>query len=236
MNNASLLFANQLVGSATSVAELIMICNNFPMSRLATQGYNVALIKDRICASSRLPALESDEFIKNLTILYSTDIWVTQANATVLGDYFLLCDFINVPAADSVGLNGTLLQLALQCTLPNDGGPLTPTPTSTTTPTTSTSTATSRATLHNRAAYYLPHGSPVPVHSYNPSLSIHILATPVAEARDNDIVAAASSKLTFDKRIQPEYPQPTSSTTDRPIYGKPSVTPTPDLPYQTLRV
>lgn len=70
------LFANQLVGSATSVAKLVHICNNFYTSRLATQGYNVTLIKDRIYTSSQLPALESDATIQNLTILYSTDIWV----------------------------------------------------------------------------------------------------------------------------------------------------------------
>ncbi len=236
INNASLLFANQLVGSATSVAELVYLCNNFDTSRLATQGYNVTLIKDRICASSQLPALESDSSIKNLTILYSTDIWVTQANATVQGDYFLLCDFISVLAADSVGLNGTLLELALQCTLPNDGGPLTPTPTTTTTPATTTSTTTSRATLHKRAAYYLPQGSPAPVHSYNPSLSIHILATPAAEARDAYVIPAASPKPTFDKRIQPQHSQPTTSTTYHSIHGKPSVTQLADVPHSTPRV
>ncbi len=79
---------------------------------------------------------------------------MTQANATVLGDYFLLCDFISVPAADSVGLNGTVLEPALQCTLPNDGGSLTTSTitssTITTTPLTTTSTTKPRRTLTAR--------------------------------------------------------------------------------------
>lgn len=218
LNNASLLFANQLVGSATSLEQLVVLCHTFDTSRLATEGYNVTLIKDTICEASKLPALQTNAEIKNLTILYNTYIFETQLNTSINGNHFLVCDFFDVVAAGTVGLNGTDVERAFQCTLPNDG------PSTITTSSSSSSTTTSTTTppvVHRvvaRAAYMVPPGSPGPGYHYDPTLSIHIDARPETKV---------------DKRIQIQ-PQPTESTTHHRFPGAPVVTQSPDLAHATL--
>ena len=248
LNNASILFANQLVGAATSLNELVLLCDHFDTSRLATQGYNVTLIKDRICAASELPTLQSNSEISDLTSFYSTEIWIAQLITAVLGDTFLLCDFINVPAADSVGLNATLVELALQCTRPNDGGPPS---------TSSTPSAKTRRAIATRAAYVVPLGSPVPAHHWRPSLSIRLDTTTEPQPMEPrealflppgspvpsfnfpsslsiHVDSTPAPEMMLNKRIQPKYPQPTASTTKHHYPGEPNVTPSPDLPHATL--
>lgn len=102
------LVAVQIVGAATTQAQLDYLCNTFSYARLNAQFYNVTLMQQIICAGSKPPTLTFLPLIRNLTTLVSTEIWIVQAIGAVQGNVDKLCDIIDPQAANAIGLLGDL--------------------------------------------------------------------------------------------------------------------------------
>lgn len=114
LETASELFAIQIVGSATSLDQLKVLCEAFPSSssRLQAGHYDISLIQKIICAAAGGKVIPSLDEITALTVEVSSEIWIIQAIGAVQGKSGVkkLCELINVSAASAVGLQGDLVK------------------------------------------------------------------------------------------------------------------------------
>ncbi|KAI4139458.1 MAG: hypothetical protein L6R39_006277 [Caloplaca ligustica] len=125
LNLATDTFAVQLVGAQTTPEGVKSLCTDFDLSSLTAGGYNATSLKEIFCqASSGLtPTLPSQSQIRALTIEYSSWIWIFQAVGALKNDkrrLRVLCSLIDVPAAFSVGQEGTLVKDQI-CDIGNGG-------------------------------------------------------------------------------------------------------------------
>ena len=114
MEVASELLAIQIVGAATSLEQLKILCDIdlTASSRLNVESYNTGLIHEIFCAAADAETVPPQEEITALTTEKSTEIWIIQAIGAVTGKSGVqkLCNLINVNAASAVGLNGDLVK------------------------------------------------------------------------------------------------------------------------------
>ncbi|KAL8904773.1 MAG: hypothetical protein Q9171_006934 [Xanthocarpia ochracea] len=125
LNLASDLLAVQIVGTQSTPAEIAELCSEFDFSRLLASGYNVTTIQNVFCqAANRTGTIPSLTEIQQLTVEYSSWIWIYQAVGALNNDLGLLkqlCESINVASAFSVGQNGTLVKTTI-CNVANGLG------------------------------------------------------------------------------------------------------------------
>lgn len=106
----------QIVGAATSIEQLDALCAQSKtangVSRLRASGYNIPILTKVICAGAAAPALPSLDLIRELVAEVSTQIWIVQAIGAVTGPQGVqnLCNWINVEAANAIGLVGDLVK------------------------------------------------------------------------------------------------------------------------------
>ncbi|KAI4164143.1 MAG: hypothetical protein LQ342_002107 [Letrouitia transgressa] len=144
LNLATNLWAIQTVGALTDPLQFTFLCSNFSLARLALEGYNTTSLSRTFCSaassfgsgssSSSTPTFPALDLINQLTIQYSTQIWITQAvgalscnstkghgnekrpngqkAATLCQNKKLatLCHMLDVAGADAVGLDGTAVK------------------------------------------------------------------------------------------------------------------------------
>lgn len=114
LETASELLAIQILGAATSLDQLKVLCDVFPASssRLQAGHYDINLIQKIICAAAGGKAIPSLQEITALTVEVSSEIWIIQAIGAVQGKSGVkkLCDLINVSAASAIGLQGDLVK------------------------------------------------------------------------------------------------------------------------------
>ncbi|KAL8862622.1 MAG: hypothetical protein Q9178_001120 [Gyalolechia marmorata] len=124
LNLASDLLAVQIVGTQSTPAEIAELCSEFDFSRLLASGYNVTTIENVFCQAASLAAIPSLTEIQQLTVEYSSWIWIYQAVGALNNDLDLLkqlCESINVASAFGVGQNGTLVKTTI-CNVANGPG------------------------------------------------------------------------------------------------------------------
>ncbi|KAI4233640.1 MAG: hypothetical protein LQ352_008231 [Teloschistes flavicans] len=128
LNLSSELLAIQFVGAQTRPGALSGECAYFEGGQLQAEGYNTTAIKNIICqadhvfSTDNLPSIEQT---RNLTIQYSSWIWIFQAIGDLQNDknrLKKLCSLIDVPSAYAIGQNGTLVKNVI-CSVAN-GAPL----------------------------------------------------------------------------------------------------------------
>ncbi|KAL9608961.1 MAG: hypothetical protein Q9167_006228 [Letrouitia subvulpina] len=150
LNLATDLWAIQTVGALTNPLQFTFLCSNFSLARPALQGYNTTSLSRTFCSAassfgnggssssnSSIPTFPALALINQLTVQYSTQIWITQAvgalscNGTGTGAHgnetkkknpnqntklatecqhkklATLCRIFDVAGADAVGLDGT---------------------------------------------------------------------------------------------------------------------------------
>ncbi|KAI4209184.1 MAG: hypothetical protein LQ351_007859 [Letrouitia transgressa] len=129
LNLATDLWAIQTVGTVTNPLQFTFLCSNFSLARLALQGYNTTSLSRTFCSAassfggSSTPTFPALDLINQLTIQYSTQIWITQAvgalscnsdkkPATLCQKMKLatLCHLLDVTGANAVGLDGTAVK------------------------------------------------------------------------------------------------------------------------------
>ncbi|KAL8920433.1 MAG: hypothetical protein Q9172_004480 [Xanthocarpia lactea] len=116
--------AVQIVGTQSTPAEIAELCSEFDFSRLLASGYNVTTIENVFCQAASLATIPSLTEIQELTVEYSSWIWIYQAVGALNNDLDLLkqlCESINVASAFSVGQNGTLVKTTI-CNVANGLG------------------------------------------------------------------------------------------------------------------
>ncbi|KAL8668164.1 MAG: hypothetical protein Q9202_000142 [Teloschistes flavicans] len=124
----SLDVAIQFVGAQTRPGALSGECAYFEGGQLQAEGYNTTAIKNIICQADHVFSpdnLPSIEQTRNLTIQYSSWIWIFQAIGDLQNDknrLKKLCSLIDVPSAYAIGQNGTLVKNVI-CSVAN-GAPL----------------------------------------------------------------------------------------------------------------
>ncbi|KAL8695214.1 MAG: hypothetical protein Q9218_000252 [Villophora microphyllina] len=116
LNLASDLWAIQFLGSQNAPIALAVQCPYWDGGRFLAAGYNTTSIHDILCQANNVFAaadLPSIEQVRNLTIQYSSWIWIFQAVGAMQNDRGKLkelCRMIDVPSAFAIGQNGTLVK------------------------------------------------------------------------------------------------------------------------------
>ncbi|KAL8699469.1 MAG: hypothetical protein Q9201_005996 [Fulgogasparrea decipioides] len=126
LNLSSDVLAIQLVGAQVNSYAFLTLCPYFDFTRLQASGYNVTAIRSIFCQASDvffakdLPSLDE---VRDLTVDYSSYIWIFQAVGALKNDknrIQKLCDLIDVPSASAIGQNGDLVKKTI-CSVGNGG-------------------------------------------------------------------------------------------------------------------
>ncbi|KAI9724829.1 MAG: hypothetical protein M1812_000105 [Candelaria pacifica] len=103
---ASNLLANELIGVFGSQNDARFFCNVVPVNRLNAEGLSGGLIKQDICDAGNQPLLTPAQY-QQKTIGLSTDIFITQAIAGVVGkeNHQTLCNILDPAQLAMAGLD-----------------------------------------------------------------------------------------------------------------------------------
>ncbi|KAI9707429.1 MAG: hypothetical protein M1836_000390 [Candelina mexicana] len=103
---ASNLLANEVIGVFSSQHQARFFCNVVPVDKLNAEGLSGGLIKQDICDAGNQPLLTPSQY-QQKTIELSTDIFITQAIASVVGkeNHQTLCNILDPAQLAMAGLD-----------------------------------------------------------------------------------------------------------------------------------